>query len=71
MCLFIYVAFASEILAHGGATPRNGHKTDNAHPPIHPTKHTNHLQVFVIYCCTHSLSRTQDIITEGNNGLSE
>jgi len=30
--------FARRILSEGGANPRNGKKTDNAHPPIHPTK---------------------------------
>jgi DNA topoisomerase-3 len=30
--------FASRILREGGPKPRNGKKTDNAHPPIHPTK---------------------------------
>jgi DNA topoisomerase-3 len=36
--------FAAGILTQGGANPRNGSKTDNAHPPIHPTKHASHLQ---------------------------
>lgn len=36
--------FAGNILTRG-ATPRQGAKTDNAHPPIHPTKYTNTLQV--------------------------
>ncbi|CAI8054414.1 DNA topoisomerase 3-alpha [Geodia barretti] len=35
--------FASQLLARG-VTPRQGNKTDNAHPPIHPTKYTNSLQ---------------------------
>lgn len=30
--------FARRVLNEGGANPRNGKKTDNAHPPIHPTK---------------------------------
>lgn len=30
--------FAQKILSDGGARPRVGKKTDNAHPPIHPTK---------------------------------
>lgn len=30
--------FASRILQGNGPTPRNGKKSDNAHPPIHPTK---------------------------------
>ncbi|XP_075422019.1 DNA topoisomerase 3-alpha isoform X2 [Ascaphus truei] len=36
--------FAQRILERGGPTPRNGTKTDQAHPPIHPTKYTNSLQ---------------------------
>ena len=41
--------FAAGIL-NRGVNPRNGRKTDNAHPPIHPTKYTNTLQVrFQIY----------------------
>lgn len=35
--------FASRVLEHG-PHPRNGNKTDQAHPPIHPTKYTNSLQ---------------------------
>jgi len=31
--------FANDILQRGGANPRNGKKTDQAHPPIHPLKH--------------------------------
>uniref|UniRef100_A0A8C2XUA3 DNA topoisomerase n=1 Tax=Capra hircus TaxID=9925 RepID=A0A8C2XUA3_CAPHI len=37
-------AFARNILEHGGPTPRNGNKSDQAHPPIHPTKYTDSLQ---------------------------
>ncbi|EAW55646.1 DNA topoisomerase III alpha [Homo sapiens] len=37
-------AFAQSILERGGPTPRNGNKSDQAHPPIHPTKYTNNLQ---------------------------
>ncbi|XP_028670259.1 DNA topoisomerase 3-alpha [Erpetoichthys calabaricus] len=37
-------AFAQGILDRGGPTPRNGTKSDQAHPPIHPTKYTNNLQ---------------------------
>ncbi|KAL4658388.1 DNA topoisomerase 3-alpha [Arapaima gigas] len=37
-------AFAQGILDHGGPTPRNGSKSDQAHPPIHPTKYTDSLQ---------------------------
>lgn len=35
--------FAGQVLEHG-PNPRNGHKSDQAHPPIHPTKYTNSLQ---------------------------
>ncbi|XP_036875402.2 DNA topoisomerase 3-alpha isoform X3 [Manis javanica] len=37
-------AFAQSILEQGGPTPRNGNKSDQAHPPIHPTKYTSSLQ---------------------------
>ncbi|XP_005402336.1 PREDICTED: DNA topoisomerase 3-alpha isoform X2 [Chinchilla lanigera] len=37
-------AFAQNILERGGPTPRNGNKSDQAHPPIHPTKYTSNLQ---------------------------
>lgn len=37
-------AFAQTILERGGPTPRNGSKSDQAHPPIHPTKYTSGLQ---------------------------
>nr|XP_014430730.1 DNA topoisomerase 3-alpha isoform X1 [Pelodiscus sinensis] len=37
-------AFAQRILDQGGPTPRNGTKSDQAHPPIHPTKYTGDLQ---------------------------
>lgn len=37
-------AFAQGILDRGGPTPRNGSKSDQAHPPIHPTKYTDTLQ---------------------------
>ncbi|GBM94073.1 DNA topoisomerase 3-alpha [Araneus ventricosus] len=36
-------AFAERVL-QWGANPRQGNKTDNAHPPIHPTKYVNTLQ---------------------------
>uniref|UniRef100_A0A3B3TBR1 DNA topoisomerase n=1 Tax=Paramormyrops kingsleyae TaxID=1676925 RepID=A0A3B3TBR1_9TELE len=36
--------FAQRILEQGGPTPRNGNKSDQAHPPIHPTKYTDRLQ---------------------------
>ncbi|XP_041521839.1 DNA topoisomerase 3-alpha isoform X2 [Microtus oregoni] len=36
--------FAQNILERGGPTPRNGNKSDQAHPPIHPTKYTSGLQ---------------------------
>ncbi|XP_006875592.1 PREDICTED: DNA topoisomerase 3-alpha [Chrysochloris asiatica] len=37
-------AFAQNILERGGPTPRNGNKSDQAHPPIHPTKYASNLQ---------------------------
>ncbi|NWY02920.1 TOP3A topoisomerase, partial [Nothoprocta ornata] len=36
-------AFAQRILEQGGPTPRSGTKSDQAHPPIHPTKYTANL----------------------------
>lgn len=33
--------FARRILSSGGPTPRAGKKSDQAHPPIHPTKYIN------------------------------
>ncbi len=38
--------FATRVLA-AGPTPRHGSKTDNAHPPIHPTNHTSALEVSI------------------------
>jgi len=35
--------FANRIL-QDGPNPRAGKKSDQAHPPIHPTKHTTSLQ---------------------------
>ncbi|XP_023234513.1 DNA topoisomerase 3-alpha-like [Centruroides sculpturatus] len=35
--------FASRVL-NDGPNPRQGNKTDNAHPPIHPTKYAKNLQ---------------------------
>ncbi|XP_061605462.1 DNA topoisomerase 3-alpha [Phyllopteryx taeniolatus] len=38
-------AFAQRVLDQpGGPKPRQGKKSDQAHPPIHPTKYTNTLQ---------------------------
>uniref|UniRef100_A0A6P7FEZ4 DNA topoisomerase n=1 Tax=Diabrotica virgifera virgifera TaxID=50390 RepID=A0A6P7FEZ4_DIAVI len=36
--------FAQRIIDEGGPHPRQGRKSDQAHPPIHPTKYTNTLQ---------------------------
>ncbi|CAG9863370.1 unnamed protein product [Phyllotreta striolata] len=35
--------FAQRILNEGGPTPRQGKKSDQAHPPIHPTKYADNL----------------------------
>ena len=43
-CLVTFVEFAAGVLERG-PNPRRGNKTDNAHPPIHPTKYTDGLQV--------------------------
>ncbi|KAH1016264.1 hypothetical protein HUJ04_007516 [Dendroctonus ponderosae] len=36
--------FARRVMAEGGPTPRQGKKSDQAHPPIHPTKYADNLQ---------------------------
>lgn len=41
---FWFSDFARRVLEQG-PIPRNGKKTDQAHPPIHPTKYTDNLQV--------------------------
>ncbi|XP_019872230.2 DNA topoisomerase 3-alpha [Aethina tumida] len=35
--------FATRIMNEGGPNPRQGKKSDQAHPPIHPTKYANNL----------------------------
>lgn len=35
--------FATRILNEGGPVPRQGKKSDQAHPPIHPTKYADNL----------------------------
>uniref|UniRef100_V5I9Z2 DNA topoisomerase n=1 Tax=Anoplophora glabripennis TaxID=217634 RepID=V5I9Z2_ANOGL len=35
--------FARRIMNEGGPNPRQGKKSDNAHPPIHPTKYAANL----------------------------
>ncbi|XP_059835657.1 DNA topoisomerase 3-alpha [Hypanus sabinus] len=40
----LWGTFAQGILDGGGPRPRNGNKSDQAHPPIHPTKYANNLQ---------------------------
>ena len=37
--------FAGQVLTNGGPNPRAGKKSDQAHPPIHPLKAANNLQV--------------------------
>ena len=44
--MIIFLGFASHILSVGPA-PRQGSKTDNAHPPIHPVKYTDALTVSI------------------------
>ncbi|KAF7267076.1 hypothetical protein GWI33_019678 [Rhynchophorus ferrugineus] len=36
-------SFARRIMTEGGPTPRQGRKSDQAHPPIHPTKYAGNL----------------------------
>ena len=45
----LFLEFACGILQSTGPNPRNGSKSDQAHPPIHPIKYANNLQVFYIY----------------------
>lgn len=33
--------FATEVISNGGPNPRNGNKSDEAHPPIHPLKESS------------------------------
>ena len=47
-CLVTFVEFAAGVLERG-PNPRRGNKTDNAHPPIHPTKYTDGLQVATVW----------------------
>ena len=42
--MYVFSAFAADLL-RSEINPRNGKKSDKAHPPIHPLKHTNNLQV--------------------------
>lgn len=42
--------FAAGILSNQNyPTPRNGSKSDQAHPPIHPTKYSNRLEVTLFF----------------------
>ena len=42
----VWGTFAQRVLEQpGGPNPRQGKKSDQAHPPIHPIKYTNTLQV--------------------------
>lgn len=45
-CIFA-TGFAAGLL-ESGPRPRNGNKSDHAHPPIHPTKYVGTLQVCII-----------------------
>ena len=42
--IVLFPEFAAGVLERG-PTPRSGNKSDQAHPPIHPLKYTNALQV--------------------------
>lgn len=42
----VWGTFAQRVLEQpGGPNPRQGKKSDQAHPPIHPTRHSSSLQV--------------------------
>lgn len=47
----ICLDFAQSVL-NNGPSPRQGKKSDQAHPPIHPTKYTHGLQG-LIYLIIH------------------
>lgn len=48
--------FAQRVLDQpGGPNPRQGKKSDQAHPPIHPTKYSNTLQVGLQELCANVL----------------
>lgn len=53
--LFFFLDFAQTIL-NNGPTPRQGKKSDQAHPPIHPTKYTHGLQGLVYFILNNSYS---------------
>ncbi|XP_045772031.1 DNA topoisomerase 3-alpha isoform X1 [Maniola jurtina] len=66
--------FAQNILDSGGPTPRQGNKSDKAHPPIHPTKYTNSLSgneqrvyEFIVRsflaCCSKDAQGQETIVT--------
>lgn len=44
----ICLDFAQSVL-NNGPTPRQGKKSDQAHPPIHPTKYTHGLQGLIYF----------------------
>ena len=44
LCYLLIADFAGRLL-ETGITPRNGNKSDQAHPPIHPTKYADNLTV--------------------------
>lgn len=52
-------AFAQGIMDSGGPTPRQGNKSDKAHPPIHPTKYTNSKIIYLICELTSTCAKTQ------------
>ena len=64
---FSFSDFARGILQDGGPNPRQGKKTDNAHPPIHPLRHADNLQVKAIcrlYCFSIHIKSKKIIIKE-------
>lgn len=50
--MYLVKDFAQRVL-NDGPSPRQGKKSDQAHPPIHPTKYTNGLQgmvyIYILY----------------------
>lgn len=48
LIFFFYLDFAQTVL-NNGPNPRQGKKSDQAHPPIHPTKYTHGLQGLIYF----------------------
>ena len=67
---YFFLGFAGHILSVGPA-PRQGSKTDNAHPPIHPVKYTDTLTVsissLIMYHCYFIIKYSREMTKEYMN----